>query len=198
MLTEPGIIGKIGMNSAGLGCCLNILKVNKAITGLPVHILLRAILDAQSIEQVHYLLQSVAVGKASHVLVADKQGRYLSIEFAGEHYYSLPLDNELLIHSNHYLHDSSLNLAEAFPSTYERYSCAKKLLAEDSSADGIYKILLDQSEQEQSICRAYSPSATPQFGNVGTVFSVLIDMQAGVMYLRPGSSASANFYKISI
>jgi class 3 adenylate cyclase len=50
MITEPGIIGKIGLNSSGIGVCLNILRIKGRLDGLPVHVLLRAILDSQSID----------------------------------------------------------------------------------------------------------------------------------------------------
>jgi len=40
-LTEAGIVGKIGFNSAGLGACLNILKSSLAEVGIPIHILMR-------------------------------------------------------------------------------------------------------------------------------------------------------------
>lgn len=36
MLTEPGIIGKIGLNSHGLGVCLNILRIDKPLKGIPI------------------------------------------------------------------------------------------------------------------------------------------------------------------
>ena len=45
MLTEPGIIGKIGMNSQGIAACLNILLLNKPLDGVPIHIVLRSILE---------------------------------------------------------------------------------------------------------------------------------------------------------
>jgi isopenicillin-N N-acyltransferase-like protein len=68
-LTEPGIIGKIGMNNAGLGVCLNILKTDSKLRGLPVHVLLRAVLDCRSMAEARDLLDSNRVGKASHVLI---------------------------------------------------------------------------------------------------------------------------------
>src|SRR6185436_584334 len=42
-LTEAGILGKIGLNDAGLGVCLNILHTTAdgGLDGTPIHILLR-------------------------------------------------------------------------------------------------------------------------------------------------------------
>ena len=47
-MTEPGIIGKVGMNSAGIGVGLNFIPGTERNSGLPVHILLRACLEARS------------------------------------------------------------------------------------------------------------------------------------------------------
>ena len=85
MLTEPGIIGKIGMNSRGLGTCLNILKHPESLSGVPVHILLRAILDCGTIEEARQTMVIARPGKASHVLVANGQGDSNSIEFDCTH-----------------------------------------------------------------------------------------------------------------
>jgi len=66
MLTEPGIIGKIGMNSHGIGTCLNILRINKPLIGVPIHIVLRAVLESKTIEEAkmaihtnHYLARPI-------------------------------------------------------------------------------------------------------------------------------------------
>ena len=66
MITEPGIIGKIGLNSSGLGVCLNILRINKRLDGVPVHIVLRAVLDATNINDALDRAKASGQGKASN------------------------------------------------------------------------------------------------------------------------------------
>lgn len=42
MATEAGIVGKIGLNSEGLGVCLNLLgPEHNTMRGVPIHIILR-------------------------------------------------------------------------------------------------------------------------------------------------------------
>jgi isopenicillin-N N-acyltransferase-like protein len=48
MLTEGGIVGKIGLNSAGIAVTLNALSAPGKATGVPVHILLRGILNSKT------------------------------------------------------------------------------------------------------------------------------------------------------
>jgi isopenicillin-N N-acyltransferase-like protein len=197
-LTEPGMLAKVGMNSAGLGVCLNILKSDSRLRGLPVHILLRAILDCRDMTQVRALVAANGPGKASHILVGDASGDYLSIEFAGETHYSLAAENGLLSHSNHYLASEELDTGEAFPSTRERYVRAREMLREDASRDGLWRMMLDQSEDQMSICRPYSPVDTAGFGNVGTVFSLLMDLKQGTMRIRPGCDPARGDYTLTV
>src|SRR3954469_23913148 len=46
-LTEAGLLAKIGLNDAGLGVCLNILRssADGGVTGTPIHVLLRQVLE---------------------------------------------------------------------------------------------------------------------------------------------------------
>ena len=46
--TEAGIVAKIGMNTAGLGLCVNLLVSDGTAVGTPFHILCRGILDSPS------------------------------------------------------------------------------------------------------------------------------------------------------
>jgi isopenicillin-N N-acyltransferase-like protein len=197
-LTEPGIIGKIGMNSAGLGVCLNILKTDQRLEGVPVHILLRAILDCRAMTDARALLDTALVGKASHVLVGSADGECVGMEFAGSIHHALEPYAGLLLHSNHYLADEAMNTMQAFPSTRERLERAGQMLAEDRSVAGVRAMLLDQSQAELSICRPYSPSAVAGFGNVGTVFTVLMDLKGGNMQVRPGCDPLTEFYQVSV
>ncbi len=76
MITEPGIIGKIGLNSAGLGVCLNILTINRPLKGLPIHIVLRSILESSTLDQARDVVAQAGYGKASNILVGDANGDY--------------------------------------------------------------------------------------------------------------------------
>jgi isopenicillin-N N-acyltransferase-like protein len=198
MLTEPGIIGKIGMNSAGLGVCLNILTSAHRIEGLPVHVLLRAILECRSLGEVEAIVDRHSTGKASHILVGDASGGCLSIEFSGGVSLRLKPESGLLCHTNHYLANPSLNSTILFPSTEERMRRAMQLLNKDASREGIRHMLLDRSMAEMSICRPYSPADIQGFGNVGTVFSLVMDLTSGKMDIRAGSQGDTNFYRVAV
>lgn len=84
MVTEAGIIGKIGLNSAGVGCCLNAIRARGLDSArLPVHFALRAILDSRSRAGAVATLRKLGgVAGSAHILVADTTGA-VGLEFAG-------------------------------------------------------------------------------------------------------------------
>ena len=75
MMTEPGIIGKIGMNSAGMGICLNILMGESRGINLPIHVLLRIALDATSIDEAYRKIEQASFDSCSNIILGDEQGR---------------------------------------------------------------------------------------------------------------------------
>lgn len=84
MVTEAGIIGKIGLNSAGVGCCLNAIRARGLDSSrLPVHFALRTILESRSRADALATLRKLGgVAGSAHILVADPTGS-VGLEFAG-------------------------------------------------------------------------------------------------------------------
>lgn len=75
MVTEAGIIGKIGLNAAGVGCCLNAICARGVdATKLPVHFALRTVLESPSREEAAARLRALGVAGSGHILVADARG----------------------------------------------------------------------------------------------------------------------------
>ncbi|KAL1869622.1 hypothetical protein Daus18300_005476 [Diaporthe australafricana] len=108
MVTEAGIIGKIGLNSAGVGCCLNAIRARGLDTArLPVHFALRAVLESASVAEAVGALRSLGgVAGSAHVLVADGAGDARGLEFAGgrEAVGELGPDGKgRVVHTNHLL-----------------------------------------------------------------------------------------------
>src|SRR5258706_5549345 len=75
MMTEAGLIGKIGLNSSGLGVCLNAIRARGVdFSRLPVHLALRCLLNSTSKAAAIARLEKVGVASACHILVADREG----------------------------------------------------------------------------------------------------------------------------
>ncbi len=138
------------------------------------------------------------MGKASHILVGDSSGSCLSVEFAGTDSFQLHPEDGILLDTNHYLADPSLNTVEAFPTTHERLQQGCALVRDNPSAARLHAMLRDQSRGVESICRPYSPTLTPGFGLVGSVFTVMMDLAAGTMQLQRGPGADAPVYQVAV
>lgn len=200
-LTEPGILAKIGLNSHGLGVGLNILATRKPLRGVPVHLLLRALLECRNLAEAESLVREHAPGKASHVLLADAGGACVSAEFTGDGVEFLAPERGSLLHTNHYLARESLNDAEVFTSTRPRLETAKAFREEgvdSGQPDWVEKLLAEQSLGENSVCKPWSTAGIRGFGEVGTVFTVLMNLPARRLEIRPGSDPDEAFYSVSL
>lgn len=76
MVTEAGIIGKIGLNAHGVGCCLNAIRARGVDRRrLPVHFALRTVLESRSRDDAVARLEAAGgVAGSAHILVADATG----------------------------------------------------------------------------------------------------------------------------
>jgi isopenicillin-N N-acyltransferase like protein len=109
-LTEFGILGKIGVNSRGLGVMMNLLHHERDGTGVavPVHVLARSILDrATDLNQALNMIASASASASVALTVVAAQGAdkvALTAEVhPGGPGYLLPDDRGVLVHTNHFL-----------------------------------------------------------------------------------------------
>ena len=100
MITEAGIIGKIGFNSDGVGVCFNAIRAKGVDRSrIPVHLGLRLILESSSAEQAVQSREEGGMAAAAHILIADKNS-FIGFEFSSSTTARLrPDSKERLIHS---------------------------------------------------------------------------------------------------
>jgi isopenicillin-N N-acyltransferase-like protein len=125
--TEFGIVGKVGVNSAGIGVHFNILNhtADGDGIGVPVHVVARAVLDrATSLEEAIEIIGSAAVTASTVLTVVEfvnGVSRAASVELspAGVGVVHTPADG-FLVHTNHFL-DPVLAHSEMVPPTSSSY-----------------------------------------------------------------------------
>ena len=199
MITEPGIIGKIGMNSASIGVCLNILTLGQKLDGLPVHIVLRALLDCESFDSAKSLVQMQGKGKASNIIFADANGNGFDIEFCGERYFLLEPEEDFLLHTNHYLAEA-INSPHCpdFASSHARFEKAKTLLESNPhrSVAQICELLSDESDSQLPIYREYVEDDAVL--ELGTVCSIVMSLAECKMFVRRGKGEYARFFEYGL
>lgn len=197
MLTEPGIIGKIGLNSCGVGVCLNILFAECELKGVPVHVLLRGILESDSYADAVSLVEQTSRGTVSNLLIADSEGNAADLELIGSEIRSVSLPGGELLHTNHYLADQS-QASVAIPGSVYRLARATELYREFAShgVTGMKRILSDRSNPEFPICRDYSQGIDFL---VGTVAAIVMDLPNRTLYVakgRPSPESSWSAYQL--
>lgn len=197
MLTEPGIIGKIGMNSEGLGVCLNILSCAKPTRGVPIHILLRAILDSSSQAEACRWIQQAGQGRASNILLGFDNGESIDIEFAGDEQFELK-QKQVQLHTNHYLGGQVSAGGLQMESSLCRYQRAESLLVGMSEYNlaEMKGLLLDQADGVLSICSSYHRHEV--LGNCGTVCSIIMDLKRREIHLKRGNEIGGAYRVYSL
>jgi len=187
MLTEPGIIGKIGLNSQGIGACLNMLLINKPLNGVPIHIVLRSILESHTLEEAKMAIQKSGCGKASNILFGDREGNFNFIEFAGDERFLKQSKAQFMIHTNHYL-ARPINPDDGdYQNSYTRFRVAndKASSLSNFTVDEMKTILTNRSDCKNPIWRAYEPDVDLQ--EVGTVATIVMDLKEQKLHIRKGN-----------
>jgi isopenicillin-N N-acyltransferase-like protein len=196
MITEAGIIGKIGMNSFGVGCTLNALKAHGlSYNKLPCHLALRTVMESPSREAAINTLEKAGVASACHILVADATGG-TGLECSSEDLVRLEMDRGgIVTHTNHYVLKHKESVVEApdwLPDTRFRLNRINQLLngakEEEPNVDVAARLLMDETEGDgAAICR----SAKSTKDDLQTLFSITMDLgnkKAKVAVGRPASS----------
>lgn len=197
-LAEPGIIGKIGFNCAGIGVCLNILTGKASRPAVPVHVLLRAVLDGGSIADILSRFSKIHHGTCSNILMADDQGRFINMEFSGEKMEVVNDAGPFFLHTNHYLsdlaNDHDIEKDIIYPSSICRYTRGRDLLdpfEADAGVSELKTVLMDPSGDPYPICAPYMN----YFGfENGTICSIIMDLSKRSMDISIGNPRQ-NAYK---
>ncbi|TAQ87143.1 hypothetical protein B7494_g4550 [Chlorociboria aeruginascens] len=190
MITEAGIIGKIGFNDKGVGCTLNAIKAKGvAYDKLPCHLALRTVLESSSRDVAVDTLIREGVASACHILVADPTGG-VGLECSSEDISRLEMDGDgKIVHTNHYVlkHKEGVKGIIWPPDTRFRLGRVTELLnameERESGWRSVQRVLSDGMEGDgAAICRALGKDG------LVTLFSIMMDLRgrkADVMVGRP-------------
>ncbi len=198
MMTEPGIIGKIGFNSHGLGVTLNLLKINQKLSGVPIHVILRSILKSRTIEEALAKIEMSKQGKSSNIVIGTGEGRFVDIEFAGNRTFTFDKTENIWIHTNHFLGEPINTDPIEFASSFSRYRRSNELIKtnEGRTVEDMKEILLDRENNAFPICRKYVQD--DYIDNVGTVTTLIMDLRKRKLHFTRGSPLENPFEQITI
>lgn len=202
LLTEAGIIGKYGMNSAGLGFCFNAMATNDFPHGaLPLHIACRGAMDSQNLCEAISRVTKYQLGCAVNFLFASRDGVAVDVEVSNDDFDVLYPQNGIITHTNHF---RSLRLprypfkdvAKAkWPDTFIRCGRAEDLMR---SVEGgvtvrdFQRTFADHGDYPTSICHHEDPR-DPVHARLGTVMSFICDLYRFEMHVCLGAPCEQRF-----
>ncbi|WP_245415747.1 C45 family autoproteolytic acyltransferase/hydolase [Alteribacter populi] len=181
MITEAGIIGKIGCNDKGVGVCLNALVTDTWQPKVPIHLGLRAVLESNSMEEAISRVKGNQMASSAHFLIASKSEEILSIEVSPVHTAKRKTNNGLLTHTNHICDEEMKRKVEeeALPDSFERFAKVTNLLEKlndkEVKKENLFRVLCNHDSYPNSICRHNS---SVQIGRekMETVFSIVMNL----------------------
>ena len=197
------MLGKIGCNDRGLGVCLNILRsVDDGQTpGVPVHVLLRHLLDSDDVAAACVTAAALTHGASSNIPLADRGGHVASLELSPRGVAVLRPERGTLAHTNHYLDAAqAVHAAGLSPlaSTEQRLACAQTYAARSPlGKDDIVALLCDTTGGALAVCRYPDPALEPEV-RIETVAGVMMDLHGITMWVAPDVPARTTFAPIAL
>jgi isopenicillin-N N-acyltransferase-like protein len=194
-VVEAGLLAKTGMNSSGIGLVTNALVSDddRGVPGVPYHIVLRAILDAETISDAYAALQRGTRSSSANYLIAHRDGLAANLEAAPGDFHRLsmtfPADG-LLLHTNHFLAEgaagSDVGLWVMPDSPFRLQRLAEQVgRAPKVGIEDFRSALADHANHPSGIC-CHPDTRWPVLEQGETVASVLMDLDARTMWLADG------------
>ena len=201
-LTEAGMVGKIGFNSAGVGMVTNFLRHDHRRAGVPFHVILREALNASRLGLAVAAVYTGPRADSGNYLLAHAGGEALDLEATPSDVGFLHPQDGLLVHTNHFL-TPRLQAGDvgivASDHTLLRYGRAVRLLraqAGQITVETLKSILRDHFNHPKSICRHPDPGQS-EMEHSATLASVIVDLTAAEMYVTAGEPCESEYYQVS-
>lgn len=189
MMSEGGIIGKIGLNEAHVGVTLNAIQApGVTYDKLPCHLALRTVLNSASKAAAADALRKAGVASACHITIADADTGGIGFECTALDMVEMPMETNGALpgtctHSNHLVKkhkvEGTLFLNDS-PFRLERIQQLMRDLSKPSMHE-IYEMLKDEKNYPTSINRSVGEKSTSQ-----TLFSIVMDLKQGFAKVKMG------------
>jgi isopenicillin-N N-acyltransferase-like protein len=191
-VTEAGILAKIGLNSHGLGVCLNILRTTAdgGTGGTPIHLLLRRTLEsAATVEEALDLLTAAEVTASSAVTVATP-GDVAHVELSPGG--ANVIRGSVGAHTNHFLVPPKRGtdvMAVESPTTHERLEIVRR--------EPLLDALRDHTGHPKGVCRHVDP-ADPWVDRTVTVASVVMNLVRLRLHVAAGPPCTHEHHEVTL
>jgi isopenicillin-N N-acyltransferase-like protein len=202
-LTEAGMVGKIGLNSAGVGVCTNFVLHNHRRRGVPFHLILREALNAPRLGVAVAAVYRPQRADSGNYLFGHAAGEGINLEATPDTVAFQHPSQGLLVHTNHFLaprlQAGDHGILES-DNTLLRYARARRLLEAQIgriTIDTLKEILQDHFNAPRSICR-HSDRTLPEVERNVTLASIIIDLTTGTAYIARDEPCDSVYYSVQL
>lgn len=203
MVTEAGIIGRMGFNSSGIGYCGNTLKNDHVGLKLPLHLMKRLILEQHTLEDVRRMVHTFGTGSSFNILAGSSRDGICDFEVDSRQATELLPANSLMLHTNHFL-ASGLNTDREYIKYLKnesvlRYDSLKQSLEhlERISFQDIKKALVQHGNHPQGVC-THADQALPVRKQWATICSLVMDLTEQTMYICEGNPCGHTYLETKL
>lgn len=198
---NPGWIGFSGLNSNGLGFCLNALQCERSHIGVPaLTVISKDILTSRNIGDAMQSITRAKRASSANYLLADENGEIYDVESTPTTFDCL-YSNDIMAHSNHFVSTNvRINedkLLRLLPDSIVRRDRMNWLLKEQYGQFDLPKlmnVLKDHANYPNSICR-HVDDRTPAEKQVQTNSACLLDLHEKELWLAMGNPCKSAFQK---
>ena len=203
MAPEAGMVGKMGFNDTGLGVVLNALvsDLDQGSAGVPVHVILRAILNSGTVEEaVDHVARAFRGGSATFT-VASASGEALALE-AGpggvDRVYAVHPSVGTLVHTNHFVSrdfDHRDLGRQRWPDSLTRMAAISRFMDRaygHISEQALEGVLTDTSEGPGSVCQSPDPELH-SVEQTSTVLSIIMNLTQRRAYVSSLSATEPSY-----
>jgi len=184
------------LSSAGFGLCANATIGRDYSFNLPLACYLPRVMRQKNIHEAIDLLKKTARGLGYYHL-ADANGQMYGIESIHNDFEIIYPENDVLLHSNHYITERFVKGDTASviqPDSYDRLDSIKRLISQHYgriNSDTAMKILADHDNHPKSICRH---DTSGQFPSV-THASFIMIPEEGAIYIAAGNPCECEYIR---
>ncbi|MBU2644491.1 C45 family peptidase [bacterium] len=200
-LVEAGLIAKTGMNSAGIGMCTNSLVCDNWRVGVPFHVILRGILNADSMAAAVGAVTKAYRASAGNYMIGHTDGVALNIEAAPETMNFIYPESGTIVHTNHFLVNNP-DIKDLIPAMWP-YSITRNLRAstlvaaarDNIDLEAIKRVLRDHFDKPLSICTHVDRDLLPD-SKAQTNASIVLNLSRQELYIAKGPPCEHSFVNI--
>ncbi len=182
-------------SSAGIGMCANATIGRNYSFNIPVGCYLPRVMREKNIHDAMDILKQVARGLGYYHL-ADKNGYMLGIESIHNDFELIYPENDMMLHSNHYLTErfkGEDTASQLQPDSYHRLDRIRSLVDQHYghiNIEIIKKILADHDQNPYSICRHIDHTVPV---SSSTLASFIMVPEEGAIYIAAGNPCECKY-----